>query len=71
MNVKQTLSKYLDQITPTMHKTRRQSLFAVIESTVNGAVLSESKESESKGSESKGSINQRGQSYLLIKGVRV
>lgn len=40
MNVKQTLSKYLTQITPTMHKVRRLSLFAAIESTVNGGVLS-------------------------------
>lgn len=40
MNVKQTLSKYLDQIIPTMHKTRQQSLFAAIESIVNGGTFS-------------------------------
>ena len=40
MNVKQTLSKYLVNITPKMHKIRRLSLFAAIESTVNGGSLS-------------------------------
>lgn len=40
MNVKQTLSKYLAKITPTMHKVRRLSLFAAIESAVNGGALS-------------------------------
>jgi hypothetical protein len=40
MNVKQTLSKCLTHITPTMHKIRRLSLFAAIESTLNGGVLS-------------------------------
>ncbi|WP_046553825.1 hypothetical protein [Arsukibacterium sp. MJ3] len=40
MNVKHTLSKYLTQITTTMHKVRRLSLFAAIESTINGGVLS-------------------------------
>lgn len=40
MNVKQTLSKYLTEITPTMHKIRRRSLFAAIESTINGGALS-------------------------------
>jgi len=40
MNVKQLLSKYLLIVTPTMYKVRRLSLFAVIESTINGGVLS-------------------------------
>jgi len=40
MNVKQLLSKYLLDVTPTMHKIRRLSLFAAIESTINGGVLS-------------------------------
>lgn len=40
MNVKQTLSKCLTNITPTMHKTRRSSLFSAIESTINGGTLS-------------------------------
>ena len=40
MNVKQTLSKYLANITPIMHKTRRLSFFAAIESTLNGGALS-------------------------------
>jgi hypothetical protein len=40
MNVKQTLSKYLVNITPEMHKIRRLSLFAAIESTINGGALS-------------------------------
>ncbi|MFQ3221399.1 MAG: hypothetical protein ACI96W_003787 [Paraglaciecola sp.] len=39
MNVKQLLSKYLLDVTPTMHKIRRQSLFTAIESTINGGVL--------------------------------
>lgn len=40
MNVKQILSKYLTHITPAMHKIRRLSLFAAIESTLNGGTLS-------------------------------
>jgi hypothetical protein len=40
MNVKQLLSKYILDVTPTMHKVRRLGLFAVIESTINGGVLS-------------------------------
>ena len=40
MNVKQILSKCLTHITPTMHKVRRLSLFAAIESTLNGGTLS-------------------------------
>jgi hypothetical protein len=40
MNVKQLLSKYLFNVTPNMHKIRRLSLFAAIESTINGGVLS-------------------------------
>ena len=40
MNVKQLLSKYLLDVTPTLHKIRRSSLFAAIESTINGGVLS-------------------------------
>jgi hypothetical protein len=32
MNVKQLLSKYLSDVTPTMHKVRRLSLFATVES---------------------------------------
>lgn len=40
MNVKQILSKYLTHITPSMHKVRRLSLFAAIESTLNGGTLS-------------------------------
>ena len=40
MNVKQLISKYLLDVTPTMHKVRRLSLFAAIESTINGGVLS-------------------------------
>jgi hypothetical protein len=40
MNVKQLLAKYLLDVTPIMHKIRRSSLFAAIESTINGGVLS-------------------------------
>jgi hypothetical protein len=40
MNVKQLLSKYLSDVTPTMHKVRRLSLFAAVESTINGGALS-------------------------------
>lgn len=40
MNVRQLLSKYLVNVTPNMHKTRRLSLFSAIESTINGGVLS-------------------------------
>jgi hypothetical protein len=40
MNVKQLLSKYLLDVTPIMHKIRRLGLFAAIESTINGGVLS-------------------------------
>jgi hypothetical protein len=38
--VKQLISKYLLDVTPTMHKMRRLSLFAAIESTLNGGALS-------------------------------
>jgi hypothetical protein len=40
MNVKQLISKYLLDVTPTMHKIRRLSLSAVIESTIDGGALS-------------------------------
>jgi len=40
MNAKQVLSNYLSVVTPTMHKIRRESLLAAIESTINGASLS-------------------------------
>jgi hypothetical protein len=40
MNVKQPISKYLLDVTPTMHKIRRLSLSAVIESTIDGGALS-------------------------------
>jgi hypothetical protein len=40
MNVKQLISKYLLDVTPTMLKVRRLSLFAAIKSTINGGVLS-------------------------------
>ncbi len=40
MNAKQVLSKCLSLVTPLMHKTRRQSLFAAIESSMNGGSLS-------------------------------
>ena len=40
MNAKQVLSNYLSVVTPTMHKVRRDSLFAAIESSINGASLS-------------------------------
>lgn len=40
MNAKQVLSKCLSLVTPLMHKTRRQSLFSSIESSMNGASLS-------------------------------
>ncbi|NRA82797.1 MAG: IS4 family transposase [Gammaproteobacteria bacterium] len=40
MNAKQVLSNYLSVVTPAMHKTRRESLFAAIESCINGASLS-------------------------------
>ncbi len=40
MNVKQILSKCLTNITPTMHKIRRLSLFSAIESVINGGSLS-------------------------------
>jgi hypothetical protein len=35
MNVKQLISKYLLDVTPTMHKIRRLSLFTAIESTID------------------------------------
>lgn len=40
MNAKQVLSKCLSLVTPLMHKTRRQSLFSSIESSMNGGSLS-------------------------------
>jgi hypothetical protein len=40
MDVKQSISKYLLDVTPTMHKIRRLSLFVVIKSTLNGGSLS-------------------------------
>ncbi len=40
MNVRQLKSKYLLDVTPTMHKVRRLSLFVAIESAINGGVLS-------------------------------
>ncbi|QFU25193.1 IS4 family transposase [Shewanella eurypsychrophilus] len=40
MNAKQVLSKCLSLVTPLMHKTRRQSLFSAIESSMNGGSLS-------------------------------
>lgn len=40
MNVKHVLSKHLYAVTPSMHKTRRLSLFSSIESLMNGASLS-------------------------------
>ena len=40
MNAKQVLSKCLSLVTPLMHRTRRQSLFSSIESSMNGASLS-------------------------------
>ncbi|SQH75360.1 transposase [Shewanella benthica] len=40
MNAKQVLSKCLSIVTPLMHKTRRQSLFAAIESSMSGGTLS-------------------------------
>jgi len=40
MNAKQVLSECLSLITPSMHKTRRQSLFSAIESSMNGGSLS-------------------------------
>ncbi|MDP5148351.1 IS4 family transposase [Shewanella sp. ULN5] len=40
MNAKHVLSKCLSLVTPLMHKTRRQSLFSSIESSMNGASLS-------------------------------
>jgi hypothetical protein len=40
MNVKQLSSKYLLDVTPTMHNIRRLNLFAAIESTINGGVFS-------------------------------
>ncbi|WP_394203414.1 IS4 family transposase [Shewanella waksmanii] len=40
MNANQVLSKCLSLVTPSMHKTRRQSLFAAIQSSMNGAALS-------------------------------
>ncbi|MGI2111961.1 IS4-like element ISShfr1 family transposase, partial [Shewanella frigidimarina] len=40
MNAKQVLSKCLSLVTPLMHKTRRQSLFSAIESSMNGGALS-------------------------------
>lgn len=40
MNVKQTLSKYLTHILPKMHKIRRLSIYAAIESTLNRGALS-------------------------------
>jgi len=40
MNAKQVLSKCLSLVTPLMHKTRRQSFHAAIESSMNGGSLS-------------------------------
>lgn len=40
MNAKQVLSKCLSFVTPLMHKTRRQSLFCAIVSSMNGGSLS-------------------------------
>lgn len=40
MNAKQVLSKCLSVVTPNMHKVRRLSLFAAIESIMNGGSLS-------------------------------
>ncbi|MDT3320706.1 IS4 family transposase [Shewanella sp. SP1S2-4] len=40
MNAKHVLSKCLSLVTPLMHKTRRQSLFSAIESSMNGGALS-------------------------------
>ncbi len=40
LNAKQVLSKCLSLVTPLMHKTRRQSLFSAIESSMNGGSLS-------------------------------
>ncbi|OBT07004.1 hypothetical protein A9267_14110 [Shewanella sp. UCD-FRSSP16_17] len=40
MNAKQVLSKCLSFVTPLMHKTRRQSLFCTIVSSMNGGSLS-------------------------------
>ncbi len=40
MNAKQVLSKCLSLVTPLMHKTRRQSLFSAIESSMSGGTLS-------------------------------
>lgn len=40
MNAKQVLSKCLSIVTPLMHKTRRQSLFCAVESSMNGGSLS-------------------------------
>ena len=40
MNAKHVLSKCLAIVTPLMHKTRRQSLFSAIESSMNGGSLS-------------------------------
>ena len=40
MNAKQVLSNCLSIVTPTMHKIRRLSLFAAIESSMNGGSIS-------------------------------
>ncbi|UCX05707.1 hypothetical protein FJ709_15165 [Shewanella glacialimarina] len=40
MNAKHVLSKCLSFVTPLMHKTLRLSLFAAIESSMNGGSLS-------------------------------
>ena len=40
MKAKSFLSKILINVTPSMHKTRRSSLFAAIESAINGGSLS-------------------------------
>jgi hypothetical protein len=40
MNAKQVLSKCLSLVTPLMHKTLRSSLFAAIESSMNGGSFS-------------------------------
>jgi hypothetical protein len=40
MNAKHVLSKCLSLVTPLMHKTLRTSLFAAIESSMNGGPLS-------------------------------
>ena len=40
MKAKSFLSKILHDVTPSMHKTRRLSLFAAIESAINGGSLS-------------------------------